>query len=78
MPISWGDVDWYNLGRDAMARMTMQEQKECEECGGSGDCPWCDGTGTKGGKADDPCDDCAGTGECSVCHGSGEMPPREC
>jgi hypothetical protein len=47
---------------------------ECEDCGGSGDCTWCDGTGLKGGKIDaEPCEDCDGSGTCQTCHGSGQV-----
>jgi len=47
---------------------------ECDECGGSGICPWCDGTAEQQGE---PCDDCEGSGRCAKCKGEGEIPKDE-
>jgi hypothetical protein len=40
----------------------------CQQCGGSGNCPHCEGVGTQGGR---PCDACGGSGECNHCDGVG-------
>ena len=43
----------------------------CPECGGSGECPCCDG----GDDYDeDGCEDCDGTGCCVECGGTGDDP----
>jgi hypothetical protein len=42
---------------------------QCADCGGSGNCPWCNGTGEIDGK---PCEDCD-DGACECCHGTGEV-----
>jgi hypothetical protein len=49
--------------------------KDCEDCNGSGDCPTCDGKGSKG-KGDDAedCKDCDGSGDCDCCDGTGKVP----
>jgi len=48
------------------------KQTECTDCGGSGDCCWCDGTGLKGGKVGGKdCPDCDGSGTCQTCGGIG-------
>ena len=57
---------------------------DCKECGGSGQCTNCDGTGNLGGymvldngRDSEPppdCDVCDGTGKCQKCNGSGKVP----
>lgn len=51
-----------------------EEDAECEDCLGSGDCSECseDGTDTNTGKT---CDNCGGTHECPTCQGSGNADP---
>jgi len=44
---------------------------DCDECGGSGDCPWCDGTGNVGPEHK-ICPDCEGSGDCADCNGTGQ------
>ena len=44
---------------------------ECEECGGNGRCPWCDGQGELA--TGEICGDCEGSGECNVCNGTGQV-----
>lgn len=46
----------------------------CAECGGSGECPGCDGAGEASGN---PCKLCGGSGECVECDGKGKRRERE-
>lgn len=58
----------------------MELDVPCEDCGGSGDCPICGGSGMKdmadigGNPADSPCNACHRSGDCQTCDGTGEMP----
>ncbi len=49
---------------------------ECPDCCGTGDCPWCYGTGMEeeGGIA---CSCCFGNGKCDMCGGTGEVEETE-
>jgi hypothetical protein len=53
--------------------MIPDDDEPCDFCGGSGDCPWCDGTGLKDGLliSTEPCPMCEGSGTCPECGGSG-------
>jgi hypothetical protein len=49
-------------------------EARCLECGGTGLCGGCDGTGkTEYGKGNEPCQFCNGTGKCDKCDGSGKI-----
>lgn len=62
----------------------LDEEKECDFCGGSGQCPNCEGLCTtkcptcEGESDGDECDECEGRGEadCGQCGGTGEC--QEC
>jgi hypothetical protein len=45
----------------------VYDEAECPDCGGTGDCPRCDGRG---------CAWCSGTGECPECGGEGIVEAR--
>jgi len=47
---------------------------ECEDCGGSGRCPWCNGDGELA--TGEICGDCQGSGDCETCDGTGEVEDR--
>ncbi len=53
--------------------------ERCEECGGTGRCGNCDGTGEEKhglfglGLINDYCKKCSGTGDCRFCDGTGEV-----
>jgi len=59
----------------------MAEQyHECEDCGGSGDCCWCQGEGEIVSKDKEgiatrvlQCEDCQGSGDCQTCKGRGAV-----
>jgi len=48
---------------------------ECDECSGSGHCPWCDGQGEL--PSGEICGDCEGSGDCSACKGEGRIEEEE-
>jgi len=53
--------------------------EKCEECGGTGKCSRCDGSGYEEhglfglGLIEEYCTKCNGTGECSICRGTGKI-----
>lgn len=54
----------------ATDQTTAWTEAICVECGGTGECPGCEGSGQEDNHA---CALCGGSGECEECHGAGLM-----
>lgn len=74
LPKAWQDGET-GAKESRRVREAKKPMKDCEDCGGDGDCPTCDGKGTMG-KGDDAkdCKDCDGSGDCDCCDGTGKVP----
>jgi len=48
-------------------------EEECDYCGGSGECPECNGGNDIPDDDDEVCEDCQGSGTCPECNGDGKI-----